>query len=73
MTDIDLETPGQGVVLAEAVRQRWPDAGIVVATGLRSDVIPSLPEGALLLAKPYQRRQLLAVLNLVARSGTALR
>jgi CheY-like chemotaxis protein len=66
MTDIDLETPGRGAVLAEHVHQRWPGMGVVVATGLRSDVIPPLPEGALLLAKPYQRRQLLTVLNLVA-------
>ncbi|MGA7437039.1 MAG: response regulator [Luteibacter sp.] len=69
MTDIDLETPGRGVVLAEDIHRRWPGTGIVVATGLRSDVIPALPDGALLLAKPYQRRQLLIVLNLVAASG----
>lgn len=69
MTDIDLESPGRGVVLAEDVHRRWPRTGIVVATGLRDDAIPSLPEGALLLTKPYQRRQLLAVLNLVAGAG----
>lgn len=68
MTDIDLEAPGRGVMLAEDIRQRWPRTGIVVATGLRDDTIPPLPEGALLLTKPYQRRQLLAVLNLVAGS-----
>jgi len=68
MTDIDLESPGRGVALAEDVHRRWPRTGIVVATGLRDDTIPPLPNGALLLTKPYQRRQLLAVLNLVARS-----
>ncbi|MGN6478785.1 response regulator [Luteibacter sp.] len=71
MTDIDLESPGRGVVLAEDIHQRWPGTGIVVATGLRNDAIPRLPEGALFLAKPYQRRQLLAVLNLVAASADA--
>ncbi|UPG88302.1 response regulator [Luteibacter aegosomaticola] len=69
MTDIDLESPGQGLVLAEDVHRRWPRTGIVVATGLRSEVVPALPEGALLLTKPYQRRQLLTVLNLVSPSG----
>jgi len=68
MTDIDLESPGRGVMLAEDIRQRWPRTGIVVATGRRDDLVPPLPEDALLLAKPYQRRQLLAVLNLVAGS-----
>lgn len=69
MTDIDLESPGRGVMLAEDIHRRCPRTGIVVATGLRSEAVPALPEGALLLTKPYQRRQLLTVLNLVAASG----
>jgi CheY-like chemotaxis protein len=51
----DIQMPGQrsGVDLAHEVATRFPDAGIIVASGrIRSDEI-NLPASAEFLSKPY--------------------
>ncbi|UPG92779.1 response regulator [Luteibacter aegosomatissinici] len=67
-TDIDLLIQTEGVGLASDIRAPWPQIGVVV-TGRHADDTLALPEGALFLAKPYQRRQLLAMLDMAIDSS----
>ncbi|UPG88208.1 response regulator [Luteibacter aegosomaticola] len=67
VTDIDLDERGDGLALAHAVRSRWPCTGLVIVTGRHAEGALDIPEGAIFLAKPYQRRQLLAVLELLGK------
>ncbi|MGF6494193.1 CheY-like chemotaxis protein [Luteibacter sp. 621] len=64
LADIDLDEREQGLELARTVRTRWPDGGVVAVTGRHADGMLALPQGVVFLGKPYQRRQLLAVLDL---------
>ncbi|WP_244535404.1 response regulator [Methylorubrum salsuginis] len=45
--------PGNGVVLAHIVHERWPSVSIFVTTGAGADLERELPPRAHLLRKPY--------------------
>ncbi|KJV24846.1 response regulator [Luteibacter yeojuensis] len=66
IADIDLEVRAEGLGLAREVRQRWPTTAVIVVTGRHAEGSLAVPDGAILLSKPYQRRQLLALLDLGA-------
>lgn len=64
-TDVDMPGATNGLALAAAVRARWPTVDLVVTSGRYAVDAGQVPVGAVFLSKPYQRRQLLAVLELV--------
>lgn len=51
----DIEMPGtmDGILLAHAVRNRWPPVTVVVASGRIKPGRGELPENVAFLAKPY--------------------
>jgi two-component system, response regulator PdtaR len=50
-----------GLALARVVRQRWPNARVVLTTGLPGAVDSVIDSGAMALIKPYSIEQLAAV------------
>lgn len=68
LTDIDLAVRAEGLTFANDVSTRWPQSGLVVVSGRHTEGNLRLPDGALLLGKPYQRRQLLASVDSVTTS-----
>jgi YesN/AraC family two-component response regulator len=52
----DIQMPGilSGVDLAHAVHRRFPEAGIIVASGRLSPADLNLPPNAQFVAKPYE-------------------
>lgn len=57
----DMRLPdGNGLMLAQTLRQTWPSLPVVFATG---DTLTELPPGTRLLGKPYDERMLQQVLN----------
>ena len=59
-------TPGEidGLTLAQIVRKRWPEIGIIVTSGSRLSA-HELPSGARFLPKPYSYQALLGALSSV--------
>lgn len=53
VTDIDMPGSMDGLMLAHAVREKWPPVKLVLVSGKRTLGIDELPEGALYYAKPY--------------------
>ena len=51
----DVEMPGSmdGFGLARAVAERWPDIGILVASGRARAEEGDMPDGAVFVAKPF--------------------
>jgi Response regulator containing CheY-like receiver, AAA-type ATPase, and DNA-binding domains len=72
LVDIDLMAPEEGLELARVARERHPKTGVVLVTGLHDTAGLAVPEGALVLAKPHQRRQLLAMLDLSCGAADGL-
>lgn len=53
VTDIDMPGSMDGLMLAHAVREKWPPVKLVLVSGKRTLGRDELPEGALYYAKPY--------------------
>lgn len=70
-TDVDMPGDMDGLALADRVFQRWPDVGLVVTSGRYSVDASRVPRGGVFLSKPYQRRQLLAVVDLVTHAAAS--
>lgn len=66
-TDVDMPGAMGGIGLAHHVRARYPDMALMVTSGRYTLDAGRLPPGCAFLSKPYQRRQLLALLDLTAR------
>lgn len=62
-TDIHMPGDLDGEALIHIVRQRWPDVAVVATSGHHISAGLRLPEGVVLLQKPYQGRQLTALLE----------
>ncbi|WID99305.1 response regulator [Bosea vestrisii] len=60
----DIEMPGSmnGLKLIHAVRQRWPPAVLILASGRVSPLVADMPEKTVFLRKPYAEDDLLRVL-----------
>lgn len=58
ITDARLDSPDDGLVLAAALRERWPGLPIIVVSGLPQDPGQTLPAGCLWLEKPVSLRTL---------------
>ncbi|RYE60383.1 MAG: response regulator [Oxalobacteraceae bacterium] len=52
-TDIDMPGTMDGLMLAAAVRKRWPPVKIIVTSGRRLVEITDLPDGSVFFSKPY--------------------
>lgn len=52
-TDIDMPNGIDGMLLAAAVRDRWPPIHIIVTSGHHLAAMVTLPDRALFFAKPY--------------------
>lgn len=62
LTDIDMPGAMNGLSLANAAAEQWPDCRIIVISGRYVPEDGSLPEGARFLSKPISERQLAATL-----------
>lgn len=65
LTDVDMQGPMNGVELAHHIHAHWLTIGLIIVSGRYSLTQAQIPVGSVFLSKPYQRRQLLAVLDLV--------
>jgi CheY-like chemotaxis protein len=63
----DIEMPGSmdGLKLIHAVRERWPPAMLILASGRMSPLVADMPERTIFLRKPYAEDDLLKVLATV--------
>ena len=52
-SDVDLGGGMNGFALATIVSQRWPDIGILVASGASVPAEGQLPDGAVFIRKPF--------------------
>lgn len=52
-TDVQMPGSRDGLALAREVSRRWPDIGIVVASGTKRPGPDELPEGATFIGKPF--------------------
>jgi CheY-like chemotaxis protein len=58
-TDIDLPGSTDGLILAAAVRDRWPPVNIIVTTGMKAPRRDEMPARSLFIAKPYRSVEVL--------------
>jgi YesN/AraC family two-component response regulator len=65
-TDVKMPGTMDGIQLAWEVRRRWPNVGVIVASGYVPDTTIDLPEGVPFLAKPYRPAPLERMLSHVA-------
>ncbi|KAF1007262.1 MAG: DNA-binding transcriptional regulator NtrC [Luteibacter sp.] len=70
-TDVDMPGGMDGLALADDIFHRWPSIGLVVTSGRYSVDASRVPRGGVFLSKPYQRRQLLAVVDLVTHADSS--
>lgn len=61
----DIEMPGgmTGVLLAAAIRDRWPPIEIILTSGAVTPAAELMPERGVFLAKPYSQSQLESALG----------
>lgn len=62
-TDIHMPGAMNGEGLVRIVRERWPALGVVATSGHHVSPTLGLPDGVVLLQKPYQARQLVTLLE----------
>ena len=53
-TDVDMPGDMDGLMLAAAVRNRWPPIKIIVTSGLRGVLLCDMPNGSRFFGKPYK-------------------
>ena len=68
-TDIDMPGKMDGLKLAAAVRNRWPPAHIVIASGMYRPRADEMPVRSVFLQKPYLPNDVLGALNEAARTS----
>jgi CheY-like chemotaxis protein len=59
LTDIDMPGSMDGLMLAAAVRERWPPVQIVIMSGKKRPAREELPQRARFIEKPLKMRSLL--------------
>lgn len=63
ITDINLPGSMDGLLLAEAIRDRWPPIHLIVVTGQAHPLNSELPSGCLFLSKPYRPDDILSAVR----------
>lgn len=66
-TDIDMPGSIDGMMLAAAVRDRWPPIEIIITSGHRQISDLDLPERSVFFPKPYDSSKITATLLRMAR------
>jgi len=66
-TDIDMPGSIDGMMLAAAVRDRWPPIEIIITSGHRLVKDLDLPAGSVFFPKPYDTAKVTATLHRMAR------
>ncbi|WP_438751826.1 response regulator [Pararhizobium sp. O133] len=66
-TDIDMPGSIDGMMLAAAVRDRWPPIEIIITSGHRQVADLDLPERSVFFPKPYDSTKVTATLHRMAR------
>ncbi len=66
-TDIDMPGSIDGLMLAAAVRDRWPPIEIIITSGHRQISDLDLPERSVFFPKPYDSSKITATLHRMAR------
>jgi CheY-like chemotaxis protein len=61
-TDIDMPNGINGMLLAAAIRDRWPPIHLIVTSGHYLERNVTLPPGTLFFAKPYQLEDVAAAM-----------
>jgi CheY-like chemotaxis protein len=70
LTDIDMPNGTlNGLMLAAAVRRRWPPIAIIVVSGQRIPTAEELPEGTPFYAKPYPEDAVVAKMHSLLRAA----
>lgn len=70
ITDIDLRSGFDGIVLAACVDRRWPGVGIIMTSGRIEPMPGDVPSRACFLRKPYARARMLdAVRGIIAQDA----
>ncbi|MGV8856311.1 MAG: response regulator [Devosia sp.] len=62
-TDVDMPGGMDGLMLAAAVRDRWPPIKIIVTSGHRNVRMGDIPAESRFISKPYQARSVAAAIN----------
>jgi len=64
----DNQMPGDlaGLALSRLIRGRWPEIGVILISGTKTISHTDLPQGVRFLAKPYESRQLTAIVRALA-------
>ncbi len=65
-TDIDMPGSIDGMMLASAVRDRWPPIEIIITSGHRQISDRALPERSVFFPKPYDSSKITATLHRMA-------
>jgi CheY-like chemotaxis protein len=60
LTDIEMPGTMNGLLLAAAVRRRWPPIKIIIVSGRQSPGEADMPEGSAFFPKPYVHDELRA-------------
>lgn len=62
-TDIDMPGDIDGLDLARIVHKRWAHIGIIIVSGHARLEVGEIPDGGVLLSKPYLRTTILPALH----------
>jgi CheY-like chemotaxis protein len=57
-TDIDMPGGMNGMLLAAAIRDRWPPIEIILTSGAMTPAADLIPARSVFLSKPYSQREL---------------
>ncbi len=68
VADIDLPGPMDGLALARSVSVLWPSISVIVTSGIPRDLLPSLPERAVYVAKPWRALDIVSAAERAARA-----
>lgn len=66
-TDIDMPGTMDGLMLAAAVRYRWPPIKIIVTSGQREVDVGDMPKGCRFFRKPYAPEAISHAMRLMVR------
>ena len=69
ITDINMPGSMDGLMLAEAVRGRWPPIKIMIATGQARPAHDRMPHGSVFLPKPYDPEMVIAAVLVLCGSA----
>ena len=69
-TDINMPPGMNGLELAQQVHERWPQVGLVVASGYERPMSDQIADGGIFIPKPFRPEDIIgAVKKVVAQDG----